>query len=93
MTPAVLTLAHEGWSGLFEIRVVHATAQLPDWVGPPKSGTRALAAIANLVCIAGGMIVGARSGERLYRYLVIEKLRWLTQEEVNQARKQEKQYF
>jgi hypothetical protein len=93
VTPLLLTIAYEGWSGLVQIPVANHTAQLPDWVGPPRSVTRALAVIAYGLPIIAGLVVCGRFGERFYRYLVVEKLHWLTHEEVDEARRHEKQYF
>jgi len=92
VTPVLLALAHDGWSGLSQIRIANATPQLPEWVGPPYTLTRVLAGMAYFIPAIAGMVYVGQLGERLYRYLVV-KLRWLTDEEVLEARKREKQYL
>jgi len=93
VAPVFFAIAHDGWSGLAQVRVVNYTPQPPDWVGPHGSLTRWLTGVAYFIPVIAGLAIGGLFGERLYRYLVIEKLRWLTREQVDEARRNEKQYF
>jgi hypothetical protein len=89
----VLAVAHDGWAGLATLRIVNYTADFPDWARGAGSMTRGLALIAWAIPVIAGLVIGAVLGERLYRHLVVEKLRWMTAEEVDEARRNEKQYF
>ena len=91
-TPTILAVARDGWAELERIRVSNHAAQLPDWVGEPGTAARLLAAIAYLVSVLGGLVIFGTFGDQLYQHAVV-RLGWLTEEEADEARRNEKQYF
>jgi hypothetical protein len=91
-TPTILAVAREGWSGIDKIRVSNHTPQPPEWVGEPGTVTRGLGAIAFGISLFGGTAAFGLLGERLYQHVVV-RLGWLTEDEVDEARRNEKQYF
>jgi hypothetical protein len=94
--PVILTLVRAGWTGLEHLSTdAYVFASIPPWIepGPPPNAAYFFAFLGQALPMLFGAVIFGRLGERLYRYLVVKKLHWMTQEEVDAARKREKQYF
>jgi hypothetical protein len=90
-----VAIAHDGWAGVAQIPVESAViARIPEWIqpGPPPNAAYAIAFLCQAILMILGAATFGRTGERLYRFVVV-KLRWLTREEVDAARKREQQFF
>lgn len=92
VTPTILAIARDGWSGLPTIPVWNHTPQIPNWAGEPQSVPRRLVMVGYLIPIVGMMATLGTVGERVYQHVVV-RLGWLTEEQVDEARRNEKQYF
>ena len=69
------------------------TAQVPEWLGGPWTVGRVAGVVMYGVSVFGGLLALGRVGERLYQYVVVQSLGWLTEDEADEARRNEKQYF
>jgi hypothetical protein len=93
--PLTIAIVHDGLGGFAQVRVeAWVFAHPPNWIDPNSDriahGTiEATSAI--LALIAGAF--AAKRGLKLAQYLIVKKLRWMTQEEVEKARRKEKQLF
>ena len=92
--PLILAVARDGWSGVSHLPLEYFPfGNLPLWAAETGKAMRALTGLMYFVPMVLGFAAFGRWGERLYAYLVVRKLHWMTQEEVDEARKREKQYF
>jgi hypothetical protein len=92
--PIILVVARDGWLGVSHLPLEYLPfGNLPPWARETGKAMRALTGVAYFVPMVLCFAAFGRCGERLYQYLVVRKLHWMTQEEVDEARKREKQYF
>jgi hypothetical protein len=94
IVPLALAIGRDGLSGLSELRTEWGVfPRAPAWIDPVRNRGMHVAVQFSGIALA---MVGLRCGvvgERIYRYLVTKKLGWMTEEEVDAARKREKQLF
>jgi hypothetical protein len=94
VVPLTLAIWRDGLSGVMQVRTeLGVFAHAPMWIDPTRHST--LFKFVEMSVIVFG-IVGLRCGvlgERLYRFLVVEKLHWMTRDEVDAARSREKELF
>jgi hypothetical protein len=92
--PLLLAVGYDGWSGISQLSTEYLPfGNLPAWTRETGKTARAATGLLYWIPMIVGLARFARWGERLYAYLIVKKLRWMTQEEVDEARKREKQYF
>jgi hypothetical protein len=95
IVPLVVAIAHDGLGGVSRIsREAFIFPTVPDWISSDRSsGTYKLVAVCMLFMTIPGAAIFGVLGERLYRFLIVKKLHWMTQQEVDAARKRERQLF
>jgi hypothetical protein len=80
--PLAIALNRDGLDGLASIPVNWGTASVPRWI--PRSTGKWLDWLGGLLGLGLAAAVG-RSGTRLAHWLVVHKLGWMTEEDVQRA--------
>jgi hypothetical protein len=85
--PALVALCHGGWEELASTpRQEGIFPGPPAWMSPRSAST--FSVIYGTLGIAGGF-VGLYFAERLWQYLVVIKLHWMTESEVKEMKRRE----
>ncbi|SRR6266498_1901744 len=82
LLPVTVTLIEKDWSAIRQIPTeMHIFAKDPTWIDPHSTLFLVVTWGKALLAVATGSI-GIALGIKFWRYLVVKKLRWMTEEQV-----------